>query len=712
MIRRIEGLRSVWLVAILALIASGCDPSVASPIPSADRPSAATGFDAGAFADVTMYRIDPDRSNVHPGPGPTEKPVRIWSRKADAPVHFHPVLAGGVLYVGSDDGHVYALDALTGDERWEFDAGAEARPGAAIAGGLLFVATADGVLHAIETESGVERWRKESVADAAAIAADGIVYVPGTDNKAHGFDVTTGEERWSWPAPAGVERLTLADGRAYVTVAGGFLYAISLTDGSEAWPRVKTLSDEAGFALVTPDTLVMSTIQTVGEPVGELSFIDRASGQVRWRFRTESGRQITASAVRGGIVYAPTHGDGTYAFRIADGSQVWHEVVPGDVGTPASLAGDVLYEPSVEPNGIVALRASDGETMWTVPLEWAPGWLVVSGGFIFSGDAGGQINAYAEPSMAGPDGPATAAEPLGSPSPTEPGTSAIRNPFSVVATIDPATTGIEEPVGIAVGPDGNLYVVDLRPAVTVLTPDGTLVDTWGETGTGDSQFDFTFPAGGGDPAIAVGPDGLVYVSDIGNGRVQVFRPDGTFVRKFGSFGQGEGQFIRPSQLGADVDGNVFVLDAGSFTLSKFGPAGEFIWRHGEGGPDPDLRAFEQGAKFDSHGHLWLTIDAIGRIVALDRDGNKVDAFGEFGTAKGKLHFPCAVDVDNADNIYVYDCEPGRLQMFNPSHELIGGWYTDSPHPVVGWFDIGSDGRMYAVGQDDAILVIEVDLPSQ
>ena len=704
-------LRAAALATIVALIANACGPSATSPSASGKRPSSTADAGAAAFGDVPMYRVDAARSSVHPGPGPVSEPVLIWSRKAGASIEFHPVLAEGVLYVGSDDGHVYALDAKTGAERWPaFDAGAEVQFASVVAGGLLVVATADGVLHAIETESGVERWRQENVAD-VGLAVDDTVYVSGTHDAAHGFDLATGQERWSWSAPAAVERLTVVDETAYITVAGGFLYAISLSDGSQAWPPVKTISDEAGFALVTPDTLVMSTIQTVGEPVGEISFIDRATGQVRWRYRTTSGRQITASAVRDGIVYAPTQGDGTYAFRIADGSQIWHEVVPGDVGTPASLAGDVLYEPSVEPNGIVALRASDGETLWTVPLEWTPGWLVVSGGFIFYGDAGGQVNAYAEPAMVGPDGPATAADPLVSPSPADAGTGAIPNPFNVVATIDPATTGIEEPVEIAVGPDGNIYVVDLRPAVTVITPDGTLLDTWSETGTGDGQFDFTFPDGGGGPAIAVGPDGLVYVSDVGNGRVQVFRPDGTFVRKFGSYGQGEGQFIRPYQLGADADGNVYVLDAGSFTLSKFGPAGEFIWRRGESDPDPDLRAFEHGVKFDSHGHLWLTIDATGRIVSLDRDGNKVDAFGTFGRAKGELHFPCAVDVDEADNVYVIDCEPARVQLFDPSHELIGGWYTDGPHHVATWFAIGPDGRMYAVGQNDTLLVIEVTLPT-
>lgn len=116
-------------------------------------------------------------------------------------------------------------------------------------------------------------------------------------------------------------------------------------------------------------------------------------------------------------------------------------------------------------------------------------------------------------------------------------------------------------------------------------------------------------------------------------------------------------------------------------------------------------------KFDSEGHLWLTIDAMGRVVSLDQDGNKAGAFGELGQAPGQLHFPCAVDLDDAGNVYVFDCGTNRIQVFNRSHEMIGAWHTEGPHPVSGAFAIGPDGRMYAVGQNDTLLVIDVALPT-
>ena len=85
-------------------------------------------------------------------------------------------------------------------------------------------------------------------------------------------------------------------------------------------------------------------------------------------------------------------------------------------------------------------------------------------------------------------------------------------------------------------------------------PRGPLV--WGSQGKGQGQF--TNPYG-----IAVGPDGSVYVADYNNHRVQVFRSDGSFVRVMGSQGTDPGQFSGPTGVCVGANGMVFVTDIGN-----------------------------------------------------------------------------------------------------------------------------------------------------
>src|SRR4029077_7376794 len=126
------------------------------------------------------------------------------------------------------------------------------------------------------------------------------------------------------------------------------------------------------------------------------------------------------------------------------------------------------------------------------------------------------------------------------------------------------------------GPDGNLYVADLEPAIRVISPTGKPIRSWGKSGSGPGELDF----GTGVAGIGVGKDGLVYVADSGNRRVQVFKSDGTFVRQFGTFGSGSGQFVGLSAVMVDGQGNVYADDDAQMTLTKFAPAGKPLWTIG------------------------------------------------------------------------------------------------------------------------------------
>ena len=107
--------------------------------------------------------------------------------------------------------------------------------------------------------------------------------------------------------------------------------------------------------------------------------------------------------------------------------------------------------------------------------------------------------------------------------------------------------------------------------------------------------------------------------------------------------------------------------------------------------------------------LWIADDDGGRLIAIDSDGNQVDAFGETGSRPGQFAGPCGLNFDRTGNLFVYNCVDGRIQVFDPDHHLIGMWDGPAVYPRQA-FAFAADGTMYQLGPDDSILGIQIKLP--
>lgn len=196
---------------------------------------------------------------------------------------------------------------------------------------------------------------------------------------------------------------------------------------------------------------------------------------------------------------------------------------------------------------------------------------------------------------------------------------------------------MQRPSGIDVAPDGGrLFVVDTGGVDSdshgVLVLDGGTGETIrmiGQRGTADGQFNLPRD-------VHLGRNGLLYVTDGGNFRVQALTPEGRHVRTWGQAGRRLGQFSRPKGISIDAAGNVYVVDAAFGNFQIFNEDGDLLMFVGE----------RSTAQADGKYMLpaGIDIDEDGRIYMVDQFFRKLDVYRPVGLdgSAGWLGRPTAI----------------------------------------------------------------------
>ena len=116
---------------------------------------------------------------------------------------------------------------------------------------------------------------------------------------------------------------------------------------------------------------------------------------------------------------------------------------------------------------------------------------------------------------------------------------------------------VDDPAGLVLDLKGNAYIVETgKNRILEFSSNGTLIRTWGSSGSGPGQF---------QTPIGIDEDESkqnVYITDVGNNRVDRFSSNGLFVAQWGGLGSGPGQFANPGRVAVDPAGNVYVADFG------------------------------------------------------------------------------------------------------------------------------------------------------
>jgi eukaryotic-like serine/threonine-protein kinase len=125
-----------------------------------------------------------------------------WSYTTGNQVYSSPAVAYGVVYVGSVDHKVYALNANTGALLWSFTTGYFVVSSPAVANGVVYVGSDDSKVYALNASTGAKLWSYTtggSVNSSPAVA-NGVVYIGSDDGNVYALNASTGALLWSYTA--------------------------------------------------------------------------------------------------------------------------------------------------------------------------------------------------------------------------------------------------------------------------------------------------------------------------------------------------------------------------------------------------------------------------------------------------------------------------------------------------------------------------------
>ncbi len=292
----------------------------------------------------------------------------------DYPAFYQCCVANGVIYTGSYDGSLYAIDASTGTKLWSFPtsggAGYESPyagdvgEAPCVVGNVVYFAAGNGYAYALNTATHAQIWSVEVpgsyvsggivtvTAPSSPTVVGGVLYIGSAGGALDAFDASSGALLWSYQTsgangvsstPAvvgGVVYFGSSDSNVYALAAG----TTSSTSTSLLW------SYPTGGA-VRSSPAVANGVVYIGSVDGKVYALNAASGAKLWSYQTPMnpgnpgvGNWVDSSpAVANGVVYVGSENYDVYALNAASGALIWSYQTPYVEPSCPAIASGVLY---------------------------------------------------------------------------------------------------------------------------------------------------------------------------------------------------------------------------------------------------------------------------------------------------------------------------------------------------------------------------------
>ena len=219
---------------------------------------------------------------------------------------------------------------------------------------------------------------------------------------------------------------------------------------------------------------------------------------------------------------------------------------------------------------------------------------------------------------------------------------------------------VDGPNGLTVDARGRVLVADTHfYRVLVYSPEGKILLQVGDGVQGTTPGRFGYPTD-----VVTDKAGNFYVSEYGeNDRIQVFSPEGKWLRQWGGQGYAPGELLKPRALAIDDRERIYVADSVNHRIQVFNTAGKLLRYWGRKGSGPGELMYPYDLAIGPDGMLYVCEYGNHRVQKFDLDGRSKGTWGRSGRGPGELFNPWALAVDGRGAVSVVDSNNHRIQRF-------------------------------------------------
>jgi len=335
-----------------------------------------SGAACAQTTQLSMFAASPGHTGVYTTDNYSSLGNVKWKFKTEGKVFSSPVVYNNVLYVGSEDKNLYAIDKITGKLLWKFRTGGAVHSSPAVYKNVVYFGSFDGFYYAVNAVTGKLKWKFRTGGEkkvgakglwtmkpadrymddlfdfflsSPVIGADGhdpVVYFGSSDGNLYALHALTGKKKWVFKTNGLIHTSpALYNGNVYFGSWDTFLYAVDANTGNLKWkfetgkqPDYHVLEGIEGSPTCSDSTVYF------GSRDGFFYALDAFKGDVKWKYAANNSWVITTPAVKNNVVYLGT--SDTFLFLGLDaktGQEKSRYKTNGYVYSSPALAGNIAY---------------------------------------------------------------------------------------------------------------------------------------------------------------------------------------------------------------------------------------------------------------------------------------------------------------------------------------------------------------------------------